>query len=92
MIEVCCYEESKLSQRFKERGGGAIRIFLPNHDFSKEETEKAILKVINQMKEEGYKVYMWTSLPCSPWCSWQRVNQADYTTMQKSLKKRGRKA
>jgi hypothetical protein len=26
LIEVCCYEKSKLSQRFKERGGGAIRI------------------------------------------------------------------
>jgi D-lyxose ketol-isomerase len=90
LIDVCCYDESKLIKQFQERGGGAIRISLPKHDLSKEETEKAIVKVVKKMQSEGFKVHVWTSLPCSPWCAWQRVNKAILHNYKKFLKRRGR--
>ena len=88
LIEVCCYEESKLSKQFQERGGGAIRISFPKHDLSKEEAEKAIVKVVKKMQSEGFKVHVWTSLPCSPWCAWQRVNKAILHNYQEILEEK----
>jgi len=74
LVEVCCYEESKLSGRMIAEGGGAIRLSLPKHDISKAETCEGFNEAVKQLKDEGFKVKVWYSIPCSPWCSWQRVN------------------
>ena len=41
LIEVCCGVKSKLTATFKERGGEAIQIYLPNHNMLKRYTMKA---------------------------------------------------
>ena len=74
LIEVCCGESSKLTSHFKERGGEGIRLFLPKHDVSKDYTIEAVKRVTKILEDEGFRVKFWISIPCAPWCSWQRVN------------------
>ena len=74
LIEVCCGEHSKLSSTSKDKGDEAIRIYLPNHDMLKRYTAKALKLTIEDLKQENFEVKIWVSIPCSPWCSWQRVN------------------
>jgi hypothetical protein len=74
LIEVCCFEQSRLSTKYQQRGGRAIRVSLPNHDFSKEKTTEGLVRAIEVLKEEGFEAVFWFSIPCSAWCSWQRVN------------------
>ena len=69
LIEVCCNEDSQMSSHMRERGGGFIRIGLPKHDGT-----KALKQVVEELQEEGMKTVLWISSPCSPWCTWQRVN------------------
>ena len=67
LFEVCCGEYSKLASHFKEKGGEAIRLFLPKHDVSKDWTIEAAKRVIGSLKEEGFEVKLWISVPRSPW-------------------------
>ena len=34
----------------------------------------ALKLTIEDLKQENFEVEIWISIPCSPWCSWQRVN------------------
>ena len=70
LFEVCCGEKSKLASHFKEQGGEAIRLFFPTHDVSKDWTIEAAKIAIENLKEEGFEVKLWISVPCSPWCAW----------------------
>ena len=64
LIEVCCGEASKLSSTFKDKGGEAIRIYLPSHDMRKRYTLKALKLTIEDLKQENFKVKLWISIPC----------------------------
>ena len=77
LIEVCYNEEIKLSSHMRERGAGAIRIGLPKHDVMKAETLEAVKQLVEEFKEEGFRPILWISVPCSPWCTWQRVQLKD---------------
>ena len=74
LIEACCGEESKLASHFKEKGGESSQIYLPKHDMSKDHPVKPLKETIESQEEEGFEVRIWISIPCSPGCSWQRVN------------------
>ena len=74
LFEVCCGERSKLASHFKEKGGEAIRLFLPKHDVSKDWTIETAKRVIGSLKEEGFEATIWISIPCSPRRSRPRVN------------------
>ena len=56
LIEVCCGENSRLTSNFKEKGGEAIRIFLPHHDMSKDYTMKALKMTIEELQQEDFEV------------------------------------
>ena len=56
LIEVCCGEASKLSSTFKEKGGEAIRIYLPNHNMLKRYTLMALKLTIEDLKQENFEV------------------------------------
>jgi len=86
LLEVCCGENSRLSNTFKEKGGEAIRIFLPDHDTSKKVTAKALIQTIEELQSEKFEVKIWVSIPCSPWCSWQRVNAKTVPGFEEKLK------
>ena len=51
-----------------------MRIYLPNHNMMKRYTVRALKLTIEDLKQEGFEVKIWVSIPRSPWCSWQRVN------------------
>ena len=74
VFEVCCNEDSKIAKKVREEQGNAIRVGLPNHNFEKTEVVEAILNIAEKMTTKGFKIIFWFSIPCSPWCSWQRVN------------------
>ena len=74
LFEVCCGENSKLTSHFKDRGGEGIRLYLPKHNVARDYTIEAAKRVTEILEEEGFTVKIWISIPCSPWCSWQRVN------------------
>ncbi len=40
----------------------------------KAETLEAVKQLVEEFKEEGFRPILWISVPCSPWCTWQRVN------------------
>ena len=75
LFEVCCAENSRLTSQFKERGGEGIRLYLPKHDVVKDYTTEAAKRATKILQDEGFTVKIWISIPRSPWCSWQRVNQ-----------------
>jgi hypothetical protein len=86
LVEVCCGENSKLTTAFKEKGGEGIRIYLPYHDMQKRYTIKGLKLTIEDLKQEGFEVKLWVSIPCSPWCSWQRVNLKTVPNFEERLK------
>ena len=86
LIEVCCGDTSKLSSTFKDKGGEAIRIYLPNNDMLKRYTLKALKLTVEDLKQENFEVKIWISIQCSPWCSWQRVNLKTVPNFDERLK------
>jgi hypothetical protein len=73
LFEVCCGENSRLTAKVKERGGEGIRLYLPNHNVARDYTIEAAKRVTKILEDEGFTVKIWISIPCSPWCSWQRA-------------------
>ena len=49
-------------------------MYLPDHNVARDYTIEAAKRVTKILADEGFKVKIWISIPCSPWCSWQRVN------------------
>ena len=85
LFEVCCGENSRLMSQFKQRGGEGIRLYLPKHNVAKDYTIEAAKRVTKILQEEGFTVKIWISIPCSPWCSWQRVNLWKIEGWEKTL-------
>jgi len=74
LIEVCCAKNSRLTSHSRDRGGEGIRLYLPKHNVARDYTIEAAKRVIKILEDEGFTVKIRISIPCSPWCSWQRVN------------------
>ena len=41
------------------------------------------------LQEEKFELKIWISVPCSPWCSWQRVNLKTAPNFEERLKGMG---
>lgn len=50
------------------------RLCLPENDMSDRERVSAVHSHMLQELQAGHCVFVWFSLPCQPWCSWQRIN------------------
>ena len=74
LFEVCCSEESLLSTWFEAQGHTALRFGLPDHDLLEQATVDNIVDLALAVIQQKCPLILWFSLPCSPWCSWQRVN------------------
>ena len=64
LIEVCCGENSRLTSHSREKGGEGIRLYI--HNVARDYTIEAAKRVIKILKEEGFTVKIWISIPCSP--------------------------
>ena len=65
-----------------------MRLYLPKHNASKDYTVQALKTTIESLKEEGFKVKIWISIPRYPWRSWQRMNLKRIPNFEERLKKR----
>ena len=41
--------------------------------------KEAVLRKVQM----GFRIFIWVALPHTPWCSWQRMNEANMNTEQK---------
>jgi hypothetical protein len=59
-----------------EEGGAAFRFGLPQRDLLIYYNILLLDEFIKELVKENFVPVVWGSVPCSPWCSWQRVNGA----------------
>ena len=60
-------------------------MYLPKHDVAKDYAIEAAGRATKTLQDEGFTVKIWISIPCSPWCSWQRVNLWKIEGWEKTL-------
>ena len=75
LVEWCCESQSKLGEEFMLQGGYVWRLGLPENDMSREENRDKVERHVKEWRRQGFIVFLWFSLPCTPWCPWQRINQ-----------------
>eukprot|EP00972_Heterocapsa_arctica_P057019 8414148-Heterocapsa_arctica.AAC.1 len=77
LVEWCCEQGSDSTRCMIEHGGGATRLCLPQRDMRLDQQVEQVIHDVRTLANLGIFVLIWASLPCTAWCSWQRVNQAD---------------
>lgn len=65
-----------MSEEFRRESGSAMRLFFPDLEMMEKENIEALKKVNETLNDEGFEIHVWIAIPCSPWCTWQRVNLA----------------
>ena len=87
LAEICCHPESELSKTCEALGGKAMRLSigtgfdLLTHDG----TQSALNELVTRSPR-----YSWFATPCTPWCSWQRLNFANATDQERKKLRGGR--
>ena len=77
-IEWCCNERSLISARHQELGGQAVRLGLHNSDLADEKSVAAVCERGLRHLRRGGSLRVVAALPCTDWCTFQRVNIAQY--------------
>ena len=70
-MEVCCHEESKLSESRKVSEGCHVLQFTEKNDLFDADVRKEIARQVNDFDGE---VLVWVSIPCTGGTSWSYVN------------------
>lgn len=78
LFEWCCDSNSLLTAEWQRRGFTAYRLGLPLFDLSDASTVRRTVGIMLLILKSGQKVWIWFSLPCTPWSSWQRVNTVEF--------------
>jgi len=71
LVEVCCHEESKLSEPREVSKGCHILQFTEKNDLLDVKVRKEIARQVNEFDGE---VLVWVSIPCTGGTSWSYVN------------------
>ena len=90
LAEICCHPENELSWTCQAQGGKAMRLSIgTGYDLlTYDGTQSALSELVARAPR-----FSWFSTPCTPWCSWQRVNLANATEQErKRLARQQRKA
>ena len=78
--EYCCGLDSLLGQQADQSGYRLRRWGLHNADlYSKAGVDRVRESILRDLAS-GMRVVLWISLPCDPWCTWNRVfkGRAEY--------------
>ena len=51
-----------------------MRLGRYNSDLNSEQVAHALLLAFQRRIDEGFRLFIWIALPCSPWSSWQHIN------------------
>ena len=74
LFDWCCEAESRLTDWFRQHGHAAMRLGLPDFDLSDENVVNVVIDMLVEAYRSGFAVVIWAALPCTPWCTWQRIN------------------
>eukprot|EP00972_Heterocapsa_arctica_P060176 8875619-Heterocapsa_arctica.AAC.1 len=83
LVEWCCERDSDLTRWVIRHGGGATRLCLPHRDMRLDQQVEQVIRDVRTLANQGICVLAWASLPCTPSCSWQRINQVNERTAQR---------
>ena len=73
LIEYCCEPNSRLSHHASQKGVHFNRISLPDYDVSKARDVTRVIELGKAALRRGEELWLWGSLPCSPWCPWHNI-------------------
>ena len=76
LFEWCCEANSVLSRIFQRAGCKTYRLGLPCWDLRLESSVEKVAELIVWHVQHGDWIFVWASLPCTMWSTWQFVNQA----------------
>eukprot|EP00972_Heterocapsa_arctica_P051854 7627694-Heterocapsa_arctica.AAC.1 len=82
-VEWCCERDSDLTRWVIRHGGGATRLCLPQRDMQLDQQVEQVIRDVRTLANQGIFMLVWASLPCTRWCSWQRINQVNKRTAQR---------
>ena len=74
LVEWCCEHNGALTEWVTAHGGTATRLGLPDHDMRGEKEVRDVIRDVRRRAISGAEVLIWAAVPCTAWCSWQRVN------------------
>ncbi|CAE8639057.1 unnamed protein product, partial [Polarella glacialis] len=72
LFEWACERDSPLSQWFMDNGHAAVRLGLPETNLLDAAVVNSVVGQMIKAWRKGYAVVLWCTLPCTPWCAWQR--------------------
>ena len=75
VVEYCCEEDSLLTEYFLRRGHTGTQLGLPSWDLSAMAGARRAVEEVRQQLDQGKKILFWAALPCTPRCTWKRVNE-----------------
>ena len=75
LYEYCCHEKTEISKAANKHGILSRRLGLHNIGLSQPREITKLLDVIQSDLRRGRGVAVWASLPCTPWCTYQRINR-----------------
>ena len=88
--EYCCSEDSLLGKAALAKGMKVRRWGLFNTDLYKAKGVQLVADTIKKDIHAGLTAVLWVSLPCDPWCAYQRLNVFKSRSFAEKLEKRRR--
>jgi len=86
LLEFCCDPDSLMTEEYRQQGGASFRFGLPQYNLLEENNILLINELMDELQRRDFTPIVWGSIPCSPWCSWQRVNCATIEGHPEKLK------
>ena len=77
-MEWCCSSSGKLTEVWLKTGKASLLLGLPEFDLNNEEVVRQVLEQVDCFLRQGKRIFVWVSLPCWSWNTWQYVNAWTY--------------
>ena len=71
LYEWACEPDSALAEWFMNAGHAACRLHLPRWDLRDPHRIEELIDAMVRAASQGFNLFMWVSLPCTPWSRWQ---------------------
>ena len=82
--EYCCHQDSLLGTLAQRQGHTIRRWGLFNVDLFTVKGVQTVADSIRKDLKSGLTVVLWIAVPCTPWCAYQRMNEARLPGFQRS--------
>eukprot|EP00972_Heterocapsa_arctica_P024787 3656196-Heterocapsa_arctica.AAC.1 len=75
LLEWACGPRSRLAEWFVRNCQHAVRLGLPDIDLSRISCIETVMRIAENQIKAGYTIFLWASLLCTPWTTWQLLNE-----------------